>query len=137
MVIFGLPILLVPSDLGKGSDRRERRLELKPVIKFWLEMDGGYIFGEGPFELLSSVKELGTIRGAAKELGMSYRHAWGIVKTVERRIGRPILKTRKGGSRGGGGAELTEDGELLLDKYSEVKKNLFEVVDKLSGRFIA
>jgi molybdate transport repressor ModE-like protein len=112
-------------------------LELKPVIKFWLETDGGYIFGEGPFELLSRIQEFGTIRAAAKELGMSYRHAWGIVKTIERRIGKPILKTHKGGRLGGGGAELTEDGELLLNKYLEVKKALREMVDRLAGRLIA
>ena len=124
-------------DLGKGANRRGRRLELKPVIKFWLEMDGGYIFGEGPFELLSRIQEFGTIRAAAKELGMSYRHAWGIVKTIERRIGKPILKTHKGGRLGGGGAELTEDGKLLLNKYLEVKKVLSEMVDRLAGRLIA
>jgi len=52
-------------------------LEFKPVVKVWLETKEGYIFGEGPFELLSKIEECGTLSGAAQELGMSYRHAWG------------------------------------------------------------
>ncbi|MDQ1279219.1 MAG: molybdate transport system regulatory protein [Thermoproteota archaeon] len=111
-------------------------MELKPVVKVWLETKEGYIFGEGPFELLSKIEECGTLSGAAQELGMSYRHAWGITKTIEKRIGKPVLKTHKGGSLGGGGAELTEDGKLLLKRYSEVKKNILLVIEKLDGRLM-
>jgi molybdate transport repressor ModE-like protein len=55
---------------------------------------------------------------------MSYRHAWGIIKKIEHRIGKPILKTHKGGVFGGGGAELTIEAKLLKDKYLEFKKTL-------------
>lgn len=108
-------------------------MKLKPVIKFWLETEEDYVFGEGPFSLLSKTQELGTLRGAAEALGMSYRHAWGIVKSVEQKIGKPVLKTHKGGKFGGGGAELTEDGRLLVNKYREVKEALVEVSKKLAG----
>ncbi len=106
-------------------------MQLKLVLKIWLETDNRYVFGEGAYKILSAIRELGSLSSAAKTLGMSYRHAWGIVKTVERRFGKPILKTYKGGKLGGGGAELTEDGVFLLMKYMEVKEALMSVSEKL------
>ena len=109
-------------------------MKLKPIIKFWLETKKGYIFGEGAFRLLSKIQELGTLKGAAEALGMSYRHAWGIIKGIEQKIGKSIIKTHKGGSFGGGGAELTEEGILLMDEYLEVKEALMETVNKIAGK---
>ncbi len=106
-------------------------MKLRPVIKYWLETDEGYVFGEGAFKILSAIQKMGTLSDAAKALGMSYRHAWGIVKTVEKRIGRPVLKTYKGGQLGGGGAKLTEEGLQLLEKYLAVKKALTEIFQEL------
>ena len=98
-------------------------MKLKAKIKLWLETEDGYVFGEGAFKLLSKIQELGTLRGATEELHMSYRHGWGLIKKIELRIGKPLLKTHKGG-RTQGGSELTVDARLLMDKYLEIKKNL-------------
>ena len=106
-------------------------VKLKPKIKLWLETENGYVFGEGLLELLGKIQDLGTLRGAAEDLGMSYRYAWGKIKNTERRVGRPILKTHKGGISGGGGAELTEEGITLLNKYLEIKKALMQISDQV------
>jgi molybdate transport repressor ModE-like protein len=95
---------------------------IKATFKFWLETEDGYVFGEGPFELLCKIRELETLSAAAQALGMSYRHAWGIIKNVERRVGTPFLKTRKGGTRGGGGAMLTAEGHSLVNEYYRLKE---------------
>jgi molybdate transport repressor ModE-like protein len=95
---------------------------IKATFKFWLETEDGYVFGEGPFELLLKIRELETLSAAAQALGMSYRHAWGIIKNVERRVGTPILKTRKGGTKGGGGAMLTSEGHSLVNEYHRLKE---------------
>ena len=55
---------------------------------------------------------------------MSYRYAWGLIKKTESLIGEPLLKTRKGGKAGGGGAQITEVGERLLKEFLRVKKTL-------------
>jgi len=95
---------------------------IKATFKFWLETEDGYVFGKGPFELLLKIRELETLSAAAQALGMSYRHAWGIIKNVERRVGTPILKTRKGGTKGGGGAILTAEGHSLVNEYYRLKE---------------
>jgi molybdate transport repressor ModE-like protein len=116
---------------------RAREMPLKPFktsFKFWLETEDGYLFGEGPFELLCKIRELETLRAASKALGMSYRHAWGIIKDVEKKLGAPILKTRKGGTRGGGGAELTEEGLSLVNEYFRLKEAYLQVSTALAAK---
>jgi len=100
---------------------------LKPAYKMWLETKDGYVFGKGAFDILRKIQELGTLDGAAKALSMSYRHAWGIIKNIENRINKPLLKTRKGGRFGGGGSELTFTGRELIKSFIKIK-NIFEHV---------
>ena len=104
---------------------------LKANFKIWLETDNGYVFGEGLFELLSRVRELGTLSAAAQSLGMSYRHAWGIVRNVEKRLGTHIIVTRKGGTMGGGTA-LAENGTALLNDYVRLRKMFSSVSSSVS-----
>ena len=99
-------------------------MKLKVRIKLWLETENGYVLGEGLLEILNSIRELGTLRGAAKRLDMSYRHAWGIIKESEQRLGKSLLATHKGGKLGGGGAELTPEARRLIDKYLETRDAL-------------
>jgi molybdate transport repressor ModE-like protein len=108
---------------------------VKPAFKIWLETDRGYVFGEGPFNLLTGIRETGTLSGAAKALGMSYRHAWGLVKEVEQNIGKAMLITHKGGKAGGGGAELTKEALNLLTKYERAKTAFTDVHTQLHTEF--
>ncbi|WP_422393401.1 substrate-binding domain-containing protein [Mycetohabitans endofungorum] len=59
--------------------------------------------------LLTRLVELGSIASAAQALGLSYRHAWGMLRTAEQRLGGPLLvKVR------GQGSLLSPLGEKLL-----------------------
>ena len=107
-------------------------IKVKPVFKFWLETGEGYVFGEGPAELLHHIQQLHTLSGAAKALGMSYRYAWGILREIEERMGKHVVKTYKGGKSGGGGAELTEDGVALLEKYFTIREAIPKISDWLA-----
>ena len=108
---------------------RARSTVLKPAYKLWLETEEGYIFGKGILQLLLKIEEVGTISGAAKSLGMSYRHAWGIIKKTEKRLGKPLLNTQKGGKFGGGGATLTPTGRELMKEFLKFR-NMFEEIRK-------
>ena len=110
-------------------------VKVRPVFKFWLETNEGYAFGEGPFEILSKVKELGTLSGAAKALNMSYRQAWGMVRKTEEKVGESLMKTHRGGVSGGGSAELTEAGLALLGRYSRVKEALAEFSNRVVAEY--
>ncbi|MCD6088394.1 LysR family transcriptional regulator [Candidatus Bathyarchaeota archaeon] len=74
--------------------------------------------------LLQKVDEFGTLRDAAKDLRMSYRHAWGMVRRAEEALGEPLLKFWKGGRKGGGGAQITESGRKMINEYLRLKREL-------------
>ncbi len=109
-----------------------------PTFKLWFETKEGYIFGQGTIELLQSIRKLGTLSAAARATGISYRHAWGMIKKTERRIGKPLIKTVRGGAPKGG-AELTETGEKLIREFAKYRNVLSEMcLDELvwEGLFV-
>ena len=89
----------------------------RPAFKVWLETDDGYVFGPGVYSLLKKVIEKHTLKEAALSLDMSYRYAWGLIKRAEDRIGAPLIKTHKGGRRGGGGVNITALGKQYILEY--------------------
>jgi molybdate transport repressor ModE-like protein len=104
--------------------------KLRPKYKFWIETEDGYVFGEGPLELLQGIQEKGTLTASAKDLHMSYRHAWGIIKQMEENLGQTVLETYKGGKDGGGGAKLTPIGKKLLRTYLKFKNVINQTISE-------
>jgi molybdate transport repressor ModE-like protein len=108
-------------------------VKLKPRFKLWLETEDGYVFGPGSFELLHGIQERGTLQAISNRLNMSYRHAWGIIKEIEEKIGKPLVISHRGGKLGGGGAELTQTGKELLETYLRLKSELNQMFSKIGS----
>ncbi len=87
-----------------------------PVLRvhLWLESGGGMLFGLGRIQLLELVKRLGSLNQAAKALGMSYRAAWGRIKSTEEALGEPLLIKASGRK----GYELAPLAESLLTEFA-------------------
>ncbi len=92
-----------------------RKYESK--YKPWLEHQGQAILGAGRAKLLRAINELESIRRAAEKLSIPYRSAWEHIRKIEEAVGTPVVKTHRGGAKGGGGARLTEEGERVLHEY--------------------
>jgi len=98
--------------------------------KIWLESDGRFILGKGGARILKAIEEERSISKAAGKLGMSYRYVWSYIERINRALGKPIIKTFRGGRRGGGGAALTELGRDLLREYMHMD----EYINRLLNR---
>ena len=72
--------------------------------------------GPGKAALLEAIAAHGSISGAARAMGMSYRRAWVLVDAMNRAFKAPLVRTATGGPRGGGGA-LTKTGRTALHRY--------------------
>lgn len=79
------------------------------------------VMGPGKADLLEAIGRLRTLRGAAKELGMSYMRAWSLVKTMNHGFQTPLVSARRGGT-GHGGASLTPAGRAALALYRTMEK---------------
>ena len=102
---------------------------MKVKFKIWLEEKGGVAFAEGRKMLLEAVDRLGSLNAAAKELGMSYRAAWGKIKATEKTLGIKLLEVTTGG-KGGGGATLTPEAKELISKYKQFTDRMTFLVEK-------
>lgn len=50
---------------------------------YFCDDEGEKFFGEGPYQLLRGIDELGSLRASAKRMGMAYTKAFGILKRAE------------------------------------------------------
>lgn len=76
--------------------------------------------GPGKVELLEAIGTVGSISGAARQLGMSYRRAWLLLEELNASLRLPAVSTTTGGTRGGGAA-LTEIGQAIVAHYRAIE----------------
>lgn len=91
--------------------------------KVWLEKGGKLAFGIGKYLILKEIAKTGSINKAAKNMGMSYRHAWSYMSSAEKRLGEALLLKAKGGEKGGG-AVLTDYAKHLLEKFERLEEEV-------------
>jgi len=89
------------------------------------------LIGPGGYDILKAIDETGSISGAARRLGMSYRFVWNYIDKMEKTSGMKLVEAWKGG-RGRGGAKLTPEGKMLLQYYEEIMREMNEVANKWS-----
>lgn len=85
--------------------------------------------GPGKIDLLAAIHNTGSISGAARSMGMSYRRAWLLVETMNQCFQRPLVETATGG-KAGGGATLTAEGEAVLEAFSAMMKDVDAVANR-------
>lgn len=85
-------------------------------IHLRIPLGQGLRFGPGKADLLTRIRETGSVAAAAAAMGMSYRRAWSLVAEANRAFRAPLVELSRGGE-GGGGARLTKEGEAVLASY--------------------
>lgn len=83
--------------------------------------------GPGKAALLEAIAETGSIAAAGRRMGMSYRRAWLLVKTMNACFRRPLVDAAKGGLKGGG-AQLTDAGAEVLRRYRKMEARAAKAV---------
>lgn len=92
--------------------------ELQPRLRF--PDQGSKAFGPGKAELLRRIADTGSIRTAARELGMSYNRAWLLVRDMNGLFREPLVVATRGGDRRGGAA-LSPLGAEVLARYTRME----------------
>jgi len=106
--------------------------ENKIRYKLWLEKNNKIVIGLGRDELLRQIEKTGSIKKAAEKVGISYKKAHEYIKAMEKRTGKKIVETYRGGKKGGG-ASLTPFARDLLGKFEGIKKEFDELIKKLEN----
>jgi molybdate transport system regulatory protein len=104
-------------------------------IKAQLIVGDEIAFGPGKADLLEWVDKAGSISGAAKGMGLSYRRAWVMIDTMNRSFASPVVATAQGGVSGGG-AHLTPEGRAALTAYRALQADLVDAAHKGEARLL-
>ena len=109
----------------------------KSSIRPRLRVDAGknIAFGPGKAELLGALEKTGSITKAAAGLGMSYMRAWTLIRTMNSSFREPLVEAMRGGTRGGGGARLTDTGRQVLALYTQMDAKCLAVIQPIWRKF--
>jgi len=88
--------------------------------KIWIEENGKVIFGKGRDNILKAVEEQHSLNAAAKELGMSYRAAWGRLKASEERMEKKLVET----SDKEKSLHLTAKARAMIERFEKLEKDV-------------
>jgi putative molybdopterin biosynthesis protein len=91
--------------------RPDQRLTLEPAL----------------FSVLYAIHESGSLAGAARKVGMSYRHVWGLMGKWQRIFGQPMVALHRGK-----GANLSDFGLKLLWAEQLVRARLAPELESVS-----
>jgi molybdate transport system regulatory protein len=117
--------------MGKSGKEYFLKVIMEIKFKIWLEKDGHALFGEGRDQLLKAIDECHGLYGAAKQLKMSYRAAWGKIKLTEERIGKKIVEVGDDKKM-----HLTKDARMLLAEFEKLEKDVDAFIQVRRSPFI-
>jgi molybdate transport system regulatory protein len=96
--------------------------------------DGEVFLGAVQIRLLKQVLKDGSIHAAAKNLKISYQHAWHLLDKVNQLSPLPVLIRQKGG-RDGGGCIISNYGLKLIRTFEAKELALKEFLSQNNADF--
>lgn len=96
--------------------------------RWQLELAGEDVPLQDMLALLAAIEATGHIAGACRQCGMSYRHAWGLLRRFERDFGTALLVTRRRQ-----GTVLSPFAQRLLWADRRIEARLAPTLDSLAS----
>ena len=119
--------------MGKRGKADKHKVFLN--YKLWLSaVTGEGIIADDTYKLLQLIREKGSLKASANELGISYRKAWGDVKKAEELLGYELTEKTRGG-KDGGYSVITQKAEKLLEAYHILQTQFDSAAEKAYGDF--
>lgn len=96
-----------------------------PFLKVKIQLYCGdeIAMGPGKADLLDAIDAVGSIAGAGRSMGMSYRRTWLLVDAMNRCWAEPLVETVPGGGRDKG-TKVTAFGRTVLQNYRSLQNQI-------------
>ena len=118
------------SNSAPHEDTRAGAFELGGSL--WLSAGGETLAGAARIALLAAIRETGSITGAAKAVGISYKAAWDAIDAMNNLAGVALV-VRATGGKGGGGTTLTPRGERLIETFRFIEREHRKFIEHASA----
>ena len=105
---------------------------LHPDIRLRIKLQPQIIIGPGKADILTGIRETGSISATGRLMGMSYKRIWQLVNQMNHEYCQPLVSTSTGGAHGGG-ATLTPTGEKVLKAYEKIIESAYKAISKEIG----
>jgi molybdate transport system regulatory protein len=92
-----------------------------PSLSLRINLDPDGRIGPGKIELLEQIAAFGSISAGARQMNMSYKHAWDLVEDMNRVFGKAVVAAQTGGKKGGG-AQLTPVGLAVVSRFRAIER---------------
>ncbi len=106
---------------------------VRPVLSVSLAREKVF-FDSRAAMLLQLIDETQSVRSACQRMQMSYSGGWNVIRRLESQLSRTLIRRSQGGA-GGGKSSLTEDGKLLLERYTAYSDALRDQAGSLFDRY--
>jgi molybdate transport system regulatory protein len=100
-------------------DKPNESIEVGGAV--WFRSGHETLGGAARIALLAAIRQTGSITGAAKAVGMSYKAAWDAIDAMNNLAGAALV-VRAAGGKGGGGTTLTPKGLKLISTYGAIER---------------
>lgn len=101
---------------------------MKARFNLWIEAEGKVALSLWRVYLLKAIANTGSINAAAEQMQIPYRTAWQKVHDMETSLGVKLLETHAGGQHGGG-ATLTKEATIYIEKVEKLYALLVPIVE--------
>ena len=98
----------------------------------WLDRAGTSFLGGNRIALLEGLAQHGSISKAARAIPLSYKAAWDAVDTMNNLAEKPLVIRATGGQHGGG-TQLTEYGQQLIQLYRQLETGQQRVLARMQA----
>lgn len=102
--------------------------DLNLKVKLYIQKGSEKFMGIGVLWVLQKTHELGSLRAAANDLGISYSKVYRMIVNLENNLGAKVIERRKGGADRSG-ATLTEFGIRFAEMYDSFQRRCKELLD--------
>lgn len=103
--------------------------DLQVRSKAWLTKNGKRVFGLGLARLLEEINRAKSLKEASSKLGMSYKHAWKLLRSAQQNLGTSLISSQTGGPDGGW-TILTTEGSTFLRVFRQLNRDVARYADR-------
>src|SRR6202142_3485199 len=100
-----------------------------PVVRYRIDFSEHSSVGPGKICLLEAIRDSGSPSQGARNIGMSYRRAWLLVKSLKQSFREPVTVASTGG-KDGGGMLVTEFGDALIHSYRQLERDFAKLAER-------
>ncbi|HPI31608.1 MAG TPA: LysR family transcriptional regulator [Bacteroidales bacterium] len=118
-----------------NHDKYVKYSNIRINYKIWMaDETGDAIIDDDKWQMLISIRELGSLKAAADKQKISYRKAWGDIRHMEAILGFQLVEKHRGG-KSGGVTILTDEGLRLTEAYVQFRAEFQRNVDHIIKDF--